>query len=367
LADFSDRVTKERRSYDISSRLQRRARNTRLVEHGNDPPDLEDEDSDDDSDEAVTRRIARLQLEVEEVRSIVEKRNLGKDVTDKSTEDAAGVEKLTKALKTIQTSQQLAQSAHAKLVKLLDHDGNMKSKDDDLENGQRPEPINPNNPHIDSTTLVKIANFDSRLAALETSLGLSTIDISNRTSTSILPLLPTLSSFEKQLSLLTSTSAFLPDNDDVSSTSLIPNYDDKFSTLQSSIKNTAQSKSLSANVMNGSIAEDKGILTTSDVDSLRNVLKLLPTLTNLSPIIGPLLNRLRSLNLLHVDSARSVTALDELEKQQERTDVEIKSWKQGLEMTRQSIERAEGGYKENVIQVEKWIKELEARITSINR
>jgi len=333
--DFSDRVNAKKQSYRVSTR---RRRDGSIIEDG----EQEDEEySDEDTDEGLERKLARLTREIEEVKSGFAQRNAEQqnvaiqqgDNGEKSTENA--IEALSKALESVRSSQRDAVSAHSRLAKQLSKPTSA------IPTQQTALPSATSTTHgtqIDSETLNRIASFETRLSELERSLGLGSLDISSKSTSSIVPILPTLSLLDKQVHLLTSADT-------------LPHLD-------------ALTQKLSAVPKPKTAATDgeETALSTEDMTKLRSLYALLPTLTTMSPTVPALLTRLRSLRQIHSSAASAGQLLEELERRQEETDKEIAAWRTGLEKVEAAVKGAESGMKANSDVVEGWVKELEGKL-----
>ncbi|GAB7341320.1 hypothetical protein MBLNU457_7589t1 [Dothideomycetes sp. NU457] len=333
-ADFSDRVTAKKQSYRVSNR---RRRDGSVIEDG----EHEDEEfSDEDTDEGLERKLARLTREIEEVKSGFAQRQTEQqdgdikqgDKSDKGTANA--IDALSKALDALRSSQRDAVSAHSRLAKQLSESAATAPNQHIAPPSVAPAT---QSPPVDAETLARIASFDARLSDLERTLGLSNLDISSKTTSSIIPILPTLSLLDKQVHLLTSADT-LP-------------YLDGLTEKLSSVPSTKPSPA---------DTEDSA-LSSEDKAKLRSLYALLPTLTTMAPTVPALLVRLRSLRQIHASAAGAGQLLEELERRQDETDKEIAAWKAGLERVETAVRETQGGMKANSDVVEGWVKELEAK------
>lgn len=353
-ADFSDRVNSKRRAYRITNR---RGRTGALVE-GNAEGG---EDWSEDEEEGLDRRLARLLREAQEVQAELDKRTEGTETIEvQNVEDrreGGGLDvtrkfrELNAALEKIRTSQLDAGSAHAKLAKELDR--------------QMPEQTTPaiapdtkdrsngtsTSDHTEASALSKVADFDTRLAFLERALGLSVLDTpdaASNGSTSFAPVLPTLTLLDRQVNLLSS----VPSQ---------PHLDSVIQKLHQAQVDRQASQSNGDG--NGTVTPST--LSAEDMAKLRALYAVLPQLTSMAPTLPPLLARLRSLRTLHANAAAASQTLDEVERRQDEADKEIKEWTAGLAKVAEAVKSAEGGMRENVGALDKWVKDLEERITKL--
>lgn len=339
-ADFSDRLHAQKHSYIVSSRRRTKARPYE---------DLSDED---DTDEGLARRIARLNREIDEVRSALQRRDQERSdgvaeepPTDSDAVSAspqeADITSLTRALDSIQTSQRQALSAHARFASQLARPFVPISNDTTLAYTTPAQAAE----QVDTTTLSKLATFDTRLAALEAALG------PNDPSSPSGPILPTLSLLDSQLALLTSPSA-------------VPDLQAKLSALLALNAATTVPPTDDDNEENDDDADKK--ITSHDLAQLRSLYATLPALTSLAPTVPPLLERLRGLRHLHADAAGAKGMADELERRQAETERELAAWREGIAAVEKAVVRAEEGFKVNVGEVEGWVRRLEEQLQETN-
>ena len=88
----------------------------------------------------------------------------------------------------------------------------------------------------------------------------------------------------------------------------------------------------------------------------------LPTIESLSPLLPPLLDRLRSMRLVHADATNAHNSLAQIESRQEAMAEDIRSWRAGLEKVEAVIEQEQKTMGGNMSAVEGWVKELEDRM-----
>lgn len=114
------------------------------------------------------------------------------------------------------------------------------------------------------------------------------------------------------------------------------------------------------NGQNSSIAEDPE--RSSKINALYGTLS---TIDSLAPTLPMVLDRLRTLRLLHTSAAAASNTIDELEKRQSNQAAEIKQWREALVQVEQNLKTGEGGLQENVKTVGEWVKDLESRMTKL--
>ncbi|KAL1651197.1 hypothetical protein SLS58_000535 [Diplodia intermedia] len=88
----------------------------------------------------------------------------------------------------------------------------------------------------------------------------------------------------------------------------------------------------------------------------------LQTIEHLSPTLPLVLERLRTLRLIHTSAGTAAHTLDELEKRQAEQAEEIRQWGDALTKVEESLKQGEGTLQDNIKTVGDWVRDLEARI-----
>jgi nuclear migration protein JNM1 len=341
--DFSDRLNLNRRSYKThESRRRPGAYDDEPEEYGG----LSDED-----DETIDVKLARLRREVEQLKSTVDekKSSTAKDADAEEEDIFDEIEKISDALDAVYTDRNGGRGAEAELSRTIttfnrSTASKTSSQTKTKEQSRSTRTLDPEITQI----LSKAADFDRRLSFLEKSLGVSETNISDASSDTNKPLLPSLASLERSVQL---------------------------ATLQPGALEAAQSKAKQLlkdadrlqhirpdehSDVNGD-DEKSSQLTPEQASKINALYGLLPTIDTISPTLPLVLDRLRTLQLLHSNAADTSATLDEIEKRQDDQDEEIKSWKQALETIEENLEDHEDTLAENMEKMGSWIKELEAR------
>ncbi|KAL7958670.1 Dynamitin domain-containing protein [Trichoderma compactum] len=342
-ADFSDRVDGKRRSYKASSRRQR------ILQDGTEElGDL----SDDDDVESLERKIARLKREVEETKDEYDKRKGASAGGDDGSPGDLRLESLS------QTLDDLSRRSGITGIQKIDPASSSAGEAvaGSLEAG--PTYTITYAPTYEQThALAKAADFDRRLLILERSLGISSSSMSEAGEGGLpRAILPTLDSLEKQISTLSQASTA---NLDTISRRVraLATEQDKFNESREKAKALREELGKHA----GSPPAD-----TSEQEAKINALyAILPTIENLTPILPPLLDRLRSLRAIHADAATASQTLDQIEKQQAEIATEVKLWKDGIEKLEETVSNGDKVMKANVEVMEGWVKDLEQRLEKL--
>lgn len=347
-AGFSDRVDGKRKTYKTSSHRQR------LLEDGTyEFGDL----SDDEDDEDLERRIARLQREIEEAKAEYGKRNTATEARpeDKPPSDIR-LDTLSQVLDEIAKPLGVEFARSSQRAAPLPTTTPGVSEDspsrDDATYTVTYAPA-----YEQSHALAKAADFDRRLSILEKALGTNGSSFTENGANGLpRAILPTLESLDKQITTLSQAS-----------TANLDAISRRVRTLASE-----QDKLNDAREKAKTLREELGKQAPSATDESEQESKItalygiLPTIENLTPILPPLLDRLRSLRAIHADAATASQTLERIEKQQTEMTGELKQWRDGLEKMERTVAESDASMKENVQVMEGWVKDLEQRMTKLS-
>jgi nuclear migration protein JNM1 len=387
--DFSYSLSAGRRSYKIGTRRKRRPR-----DDGAD--DMEDMSG--SEDESLGRKLARLKREAEEVRLELQRQEQEKckadpdEAKDELEDDVETLSQMLYGLNASRGSENPAKSALSSKNPL----SNVKNKTS--QSTDQP------------STLTSLASLSDRLTALEISLGLPTT-----TPTSSTPILPALATLTSQITTLTTTlsppSITGPDQ----RTSSILNLD-TLTTRVRDLTSQADRLTLSRKAATQAATDlrqarltaakaptpppphpssysgsntphlhpnQRGTTTSTSKDQpqqetlsdlqaqselhtkISALYTTLPRIQELSPLLPLVLDRLRSLQSIHVGAASAKADLDALEQRQEEVAGEIGKWREGLSRVEMELQRVEGRWSENGEVVEGLVKGVEARIARL--
>ncbi|KAG5957933.1 hypothetical protein E4U58_005581 [Claviceps cyperi] len=344
---FSDRVDGKRKSYRASSRRQR------ILHDGTyELGDLSGDDDDGGDDESLERKVARLKREVEEAKAEYMKRSTTNSGDSQSEAiSTEGLRSLSHVLDEIakpiglDTSQAPTNAAVPNFTSVNQAEGVPAEKSATYMIKYAPS-------YEQSHALAKAADFDRRLLMLEKTLGIGSSSAIETGSNGLLrAILPTLDGLEKQVSTLSQAS-----------TSNLDAISRRVRTLAAE-----QDKLNETREKAKALREELGKQNPAPVDEseqeskIKALYGILPTIENLTPMLPPLLDRLRSLRAIHADAAIASQTLERIESQQIEMTGELKLWKEGLEKVEHSMKDGETLMKENVKVMEGWIQDLEAR------
>ena len=214
-----------------------------------------------------------------------------------------------------------------------------------------PAPV-PSETHPDpqiAQSLLKAAEFDTRLTHLETALGLDSTTLPDQSATAPKPLLPTLTALDQKLHMLANTTSTLD-------------------AAHSKARQLAKDAERLHRLRDDGQQQQQQQQPDSDPDRAAKINALygaLPTLDALAPTLPLVLERLRSLRLLHGAAAGASAALDDLDTRQREQAAEIALWREALDGVERSLEGGRAALKENVESVGAWVRGLEGRVEQL--
>jgi nuclear migration protein JNM1 len=375
--DFSDRVGTERKSYIISSRRRRRRHRKRAASDSN--------GSSDGEEESLPTRLARLRRETEELRIELEQQDSddGDDAKTTAAESAGledGFSQLSLTLDSLQAPSRRRANDRAQTA--------AKQAPNDKNQGSRALPQESN-----TSTITAISTFADRLTSLESVLGVST----NLPTTSSISILPTLTNLSTQIDTLSSTlstsrsQSSLPNLDELSTRvrTLVIETDkltlSRKAALQSlsdlheaRLRNTestpygharhlsTQSQALVDQTSIQQKTESKLFLNEQS-SKIGALYELLPTIQSLHPLLPTVLDRLRSLQVVHAGAAEARMNLEKIESRQGKMEEELKRWREGLDAVERGMQEHEKVGKENVEVVKSMVEGLEGRLKAASQ
>ncbi|KAK8222985.1 Dynamitin-domain-containing protein, partial [Phyllosticta paracitricarpa] len=339
--DFSDRIRYQRRSYRTSSRRPRSGSHA-SYEYG----DLSDEE-----DEDLGRKLARLRREVEEVKQEYELRKETADHDGIEEEDpAAGIAKLSEMLDAVYTQRhggvRGAEAQFERTLKKFARPAPTASAD-----GSIPQQtlVTTKDSQQSAQALAKVSDFDSRLSQIEKALGLNATNMPDIASNPPKAILHNLDTLERQLTTIT----------DVSTNSLdaASRRVQKLTQETERLEEARKAARASQEAVSGAYIEDP-----ERVAKINALYGTLATIEQLSPTLPLVLDRLRTLRLIHTSAGTASATLDDLEKRQGEQAEEIKQWREALAKVEENLNTGEGTLQNNIKTVGEWVRDLEARI-----
>ncbi|KAG6078124.1 hypothetical protein E4U15_004384 [Claviceps sp. LM218 group G6] len=343
---FSDRVDGKRKSYRASSRRQR------ILHDGTyELGDLSGDDDDDGDDESLERKVARLKREVEEAKAEYMKRSTTNSGDSQSEAiSTEGLRSLSHVLDEIAKPLGLDTSQAPTTAAVSNFTSVNKAEGVPDEDGAT-YTIKYAPSYEQSHALAKAADFDRRLLMLEKTLGIGSSATETGSNGLLRAILPTLDGLEKQVSTLSQAS-----------TSNLDAISRRVRTLAAEQDKLNETREKAKTLREELGKQNPAPVDESEQESkIKALYGILPTIENLTPMLPPLLDRLRSLRAIHADAATASQTLERIESQQIEMTGELKLWKEGLEKVEHSMKDGETLMKENVKVMEGWIQDLEAR------
>lgn len=295
-----------------------------------------------EEEESLEQRITRLRREVEECRVLAREEGGegGEDAGDASL--LGETEGLKKVLEGLQGGRTARQIRRAEPI----------AQTTRVNGGDETE-------EQDGNATERIAEFDSRLAALERSLGLSSVDGTSLEAVNN-PVLPSLTLLDQQLNALMTASSIT--NLEAASTRLAKLREEAERTAFAAAEPSQNGESTGTSTPTSPIASAYSL---PDLQKLQDLYTLLPNLQRLSPTVPALLDRLRSLRALHAGAANASAELEELEKSQAEFGTELREWKEGLTRVEDAMKATDEANGRNGKVVQGWVRELEGRVKAL--
>ncbi|KAL8959823.1 MAG: hypothetical protein Q9193_003373 [Seirophora villosa] len=352
----------------------------RRIPHGNFQHALADS-SDDEDEESLERKFARLRREVAEVKESFARRSKEakpQDAVrrDQDSEPIETLDSLSHVLESIETSPALDQDDPSSLlIKRLDelYQPNASQVTTQPAKGvhERSHTNQEADPALDygeAHILSRVSDFDKRLRLLETALGMDLIPLPTQDRGASRAVLPTLDGLYRQISTLSMTETSL---DKVGRQIRQMTQDSE--RLVEARKAAAAAAHRSSNQLTSErnrlasakstvdrSTEDKGDL--DQASKINALYGTLATIESLSPLLPSVLDRLQSLRVIHADAALASEALSNVESRQVAMAEELKEWKDGLVKVESAMKVGERSMKENTAVVDGWVKDLERRV-----
>ena len=355
-------------SIKVTSRARSRRKPFQAVSRrrNGDEENVDGHATSDDEEETLSERLARLRREITEAKEELSRQGEQKQDRSLASQKAGqNVEELDQALQSLQRPASKEQgSAADRLLERI----NSTQAPSNITHTRAPSIIAVNGENDypstgDVQVLQRIADFDKRLATLEDALGGTG---GSTSASSEKPIIPSILSIEKHIALLSSTSASTLESANERLKTLLQ----ETSRLEEARKaaKAAQDESIPGNNRNRQSREaGHGMIpVSSDTDAeqaskISDLHRMLPVIESLSPILPPLLDRLRSLRTLHANATSVSQNLSQMESRQDKMAEDLSSWKEGLEHLENMMRQGDQVIKANMASVEGWVKDLEHR------
>lgn len=266
-----------------------------------------------------------------------------------------------------------------------------------------------------STNLSAVAEFSDRLTALESALGISSTSAASRNS----PIIPTLSSLSAQITTLSATltpqslhsgttqsqpnttyldtissklKALISESDRLiqsrkqAQASLVDLHEKRMNQLVSGATvqgNTRSSRLRGLSATSGtanpqsnnehridastgpgeeSLQIQSQLFLDEQASKITALYHLLPSIQDLQPLLPVVLERLRTLSVLHNGAAQAKELVDDLEGRQRETREELARWREAVEHVEAGMKEAEEIMESNVDVLGTRVREVEERV-----
>ncbi|KAK4116233.1 hypothetical protein N656DRAFT_794559 [Canariomyces notabilis] len=351
--DFSDRLSAKRKSYKTSSRRHR------ILEDGTEElGDLSDEDDGGN----LARKIARLKREIEEAKEEYRKQKaLADESKAETTAEEGEIESLSKALDEISQvgKFQTTQKVHTTSP-------HVPSAEEEPSAGQgdgTSYTITYAPSYQQTHALAKAADFDHRLLMLEKALGVGSVPMPEFDSSGLpRAIIPLLDHLHKQISTLADAS--VPSLDSISRR--VRTLTQEAESLEKARKNAKAAHDALVAAGAAPIPDGAGREDTEQAAKINALYGTLPTIENLTPLLPPLLDRLRSLRMIHADAATAAETLARIEKTQAEMATDIQQWREGLEKVETAIRNGDAAMTKNMDVLSEWVKDLESKMAKLS-
>ena len=363
--DFSGRLGQTNQSYRTSSR---RHRSSSVAGEDDEYGDFSDEE-----DETLDRKLARLKREVEGIKIELEQASQNKASNESQDEGqsaetaqeqtVADVTRLSEALDSIYFQRHgRLRSAQADFARILESSGQTNATigfrshtAEDTPAADDPKQTSDLDPHL-AQALFKTADFESRLTILEASLGLNGSNMPDQGNTSSKPIIPSLNVIDRQLQTIVNMPSSLESAQN-KTRQLIKDVE-RLERLRTA-NDGATTPPTTSTLING---HGSHIDTPEKASKINALYGTLATIDTISPTLPMVLERLRTLRALHTSAVTASTTLDDIEKRQAEQAAEIGQWREALQKVESYVKDGKSSLKEDVEDVEKWVRELEDRL-----
>lgn len=211
--------------------------------------------------------------------------------------------------------------------------------------------------------LNQASDFDARLTRLEQSLGLNGSTMPDVGSNAPLPIFTTLERIEESVGLMTDASSGSLETASTQIRRLITEAE-HLKQLRSSSSSPSPSSPLSPSP-NTANENELMALTPAQESKINALYGTLPSLDKLTPILPLVLDRLRTLRLVHTSAHQADAVLAELESRQSQQAAEIAKWAEKLGELEKEVRAAEERTEKKVGDVGEVVRGVEARVRAL--
>lgn len=352
--DFSDNISAQRRSYRTSTRGTRRR------------GEILGDDSDEEK-ESFSRKLMRVKRELHELEHEYEGRLQSGDTTKIEERDPKEIMELISDKVDFIYARRRGGVRGAEPI--LDRTITRFNNYPPFDPSKRITKAIENQPPLPGTQIQKsqldfvlnqAADFDARMTKLENALGLNGNTMPDIGQRPPFPVFTTLHKLEQITGTLADAST--------------SNLETVSQTVKKLIADAEELKQTNAEALrlaeasgtSGSKSSEIKSRLDSEQEAKVNALHgTLPSIDKLSPMLPIVLERLRTLRLVHTAAWQSDEILTELESRQSQQEDEIKKWEESLEKTESDVKECEKAMHTNMKVVGDWVKKLEERMEKL--
>ncbi|KAF2869333.1 hypothetical protein BDV95DRAFT_498605 [Massariosphaeria phaeospora] len=355
--DFSDNITAQRRSYRTSTRGQRRR------------GEVLGDDSDEEK-ESFTRKLQRVHKEFQELEIEYKKRVESGDKSKYEERDSKDVmEFLSDKMDWIYTKRRGgirgAEPWLAKTIQKFDTYPDFKPSarvTKALANLPPPPGSQVQKSQLEYV-LNQAASFDARITHLETSLGFNGSTMPDISDKSVFPVIVTLEKLENLLGTMSDASG---SNLETAAQHVKKLIADAEHLKELRLEATRAGGPANSSTTTPPSADAKPFISPEQDAKVNALYGTLPTIDRLSPMLPIIIERLRTLRLVHTSAWQADTLLTELEAKQARVEHELQMFNKMLDTNIKDQKTCEDKVKYNMEVVGGWVKGLEERVKKLN-
>ncbi|EOA89070.1 hypothetical protein ACJQWK_06118 [Exserohilum turcicum] len=345
--DFSDNITAQRQSYRTSTRRQRRR------------GEILGDDSDEE-EEGFAKKLLRIKRELATLESEYQQRVESGDKSKIEEQDPKEMmEMIASKVDTIYAAHKGGvRGAQAMLDRTVQKFDSYKP----FEPSPKLSKAIANQPPLPGTqvqrsqlefVLNQAAEFDKRLTQMEGSLGLNGNTMPELNDHTPFPVATTLTRLEQTLGLISDAASNNLDT--------VTQNVKKLTAEAEHLKEVRQEAAEA-----GAASNDSKAAGYPDQEAKINALYgTLPSIDKLSPMLPLVLERLRTLRLVHTSAWQADEVLTELERRQSAQEQEIQNWERQLEILERDVKKAETTMVNNIKTVGDDVKMLEEKMAKL--
>lgn len=201
--------------------------------------------------------------------------------------------------------------------------------------------------------LKQASDFDKRIAQLEDSLGLNGSTMPDLSNEAPFPVFTTLQRLEQTLGVIGDAST--------GSLDVVTQQVKRLISDAEHLKDTRQEAARAVATTNDS----KPSAYPEQEAKVNALYGTLPSIDKLSPLLPLVLERLRTLRLVHTSATRAEEVLSELEQRQTAQEREIQKWERQLEIVERDMKKSEATMINNVKTVGNDVKKIEDKMEKL--